>query len=331
MNLMKILLLVSVLFAACKKDRQNSGDKPGGSMEPVPEWASFTTANSLLPDDQINALVIDRNDVKWLATSKGLVRMSGSNFTVFTPANSSIPDPYITAVAVEGNGTVWAGTAAGLVRYTGNSWSVFTAANSLLPDNAITCIAYDSRNKVTWVGTGEGLARIDGNGQWQQVYTTGVILSMAADQQGALWVGAFNDFAFRGMIKKYYNGQWTTYQLHDMGYASAFPYGLAVDKANAPVVALAGTVVKSVLRLNGPGWEELPRPENASGFKAVLIDGDNIWVGGRTLCRYGSKESPLVKLPGTDSPVAAMARDSKGRIWIGTMYGGLFAYYPATR
>lgn len=328
MKFMKMLsvLLLTLLFIACKKDHQPSGNKPGNPVETIPEWASFTTANSALPDDQINALAIDRNDVKWLGTSKGLVRMSGGSFTVFTPANSPLPDPYITSVAVEENGTVWAGTPAGLVKYTGNAWSVYTTNNSLLPDNAVACIACDARNKTVWAGTGEGLAKIDGNGQWQQVYMNGVILSMAADQQGALWLGTFNDFAFRGMIKKYYGGQWTTYQLHDMGYASALPYGLAIDKANAPVVALAGTVVKSVLRLNGNNWEELPRPENAGGFKTVLIDCDNIWVGGRTLCIYGKKESPLVKLPGTDSPVAAMARDSKGRIWIGTMYGGLIAY-----
>ena len=321
-------LFAALAICGCKKEKPHDG-KPDDPKEIFPEWVMYNKANSKLPDDQINAMAITGNDVKWIGTANGLARIKDNSWTVYNTGNSALPSSFITALAVEDNGTVWVGTDQGLVRFDGTAWAVYTTGNSILTNNGIKCITYDAAHKITWIGTEEGIVKIDSEKHWEYIYTSWVILSMVTDQNGALWVGAFNDFAFRGMIRKYENGKWTVHQLHDMGYTSALPYALAVDKNNAVLAALAGTVVKAVIRFNGNGWEEVPRPEKASGLRTMVLEGDKVWVGGNNLSVFGDKGSPSLTIPGTNSPILSMALDSRSRKWLGTIYGGLAVYNPA--
>lgn len=65
-----------------------------------------------------------------------------------------------------------------------------------------------------------------------------------------------------------------------LGYTSAFPNAVAVDKNNKIIVALSGTVVKSVISFDRNRWEEITRPDNMRDLKALAFEGDKIWVGG---------------------------------------------------
>jgi ligand-binding sensor domain-containing protein len=321
------LIATSILTGGCKKDRTaESPDTTNAPDETIPEWVSYNTSNSTLPNNQINAIAIDRNDVKWIGTANGLVCIKGNNLTVYNTANSSLPSSFIQALAVESDGTLWIGTDKGLAKLKGTAWNVYTTANSVLTSNGIKCIAHDSKNKITWVGTEEDLVKVNSSDNFEYIVEAKVIQSMAVDHDGALWMGVFNDFAFIGLIKKYNNGQWTSYRLDQMGHTSALPYGMAIDKNNHVVALLAGTVMKSVIRFDGTAWAEIPRLNDARGLKAIAIEDDKIWVGGSTFSQFGEKNSPLIKLPDTDSPILSMAVDSKGRKWLGTYYGGVFAY-----
>lgn len=152
------------------------------------------------------------------------------------------------------------------------------------------------------------------------------ILSLATELNGALWVGFFKSFVFAGQISRYENGTWQHHNLHNLGYASSFPYGLAVDKNNAVLAVLAGTSTKAVLRNSGGNWEEIIRPEAARGLKSILLENDKIWVGGNSLSIFGSKNSECLSIPGQETHIQAMALDSKGRKWLGTITGGLAGY-----
>ncbi len=316
-------LLLTLLFS-CKKETTNIPPPP----ESIPEWTLFNTLNSPLPDDQINALSIDKQDVKWVGTSKGLIRWQGNEWKTFDVNNSPLPSSYIQALAVEDNGTVWVGTNEGLARFNGIGWQVYTTINSPLTYRGITCITHDTQRKITYVGTEGSVIRINADDRWDiLIETDDPVLSLAIDRNGALWSGDFNFFAFVGRIRKYENGQWSSLNLATAGYPSSFPYSMIIDKDNRPVVALSGTSVRTVARVNGNALEEIPYSSTAEGIKVIAAEGNKIWLAGNRLSVLGDKNSPSFHIPGTDSPIQAIAIDSKGDKWLGTLYNGLTRYH----
>ncbi len=317
-----LFFILLVLAPACKKE---PGAKP---IEVIPGWTIYTTSNSILPDNQVNAIAIGKNDTKWIGTANGLARIQEGKWTVFTTGNSPLPSGYITSLAVEESGLVWVGTDKGLASYNGEVWSVYTTQNSVLGYNCILSMIYDAGHKITYIGTEGDLVKVENKNQFTLLEDTGnPILSLATDKHGALWVGTFNYFAFAGRIKKLENGLWSGFSLPDLGYPSAFPYALAIDKNNHALAVLSGTSSKTVARINNTVFEEIAAPENAGGLKALLVEGDKIWVAGKCLSVFGDKQSPCLSIPGTDSPIQAIAIDRKGYKWLGTFYGGIAVYH----
>jgi ligand-binding sensor domain-containing protein len=326
MNRLIVFLVIMMLGSSCKKDGlpiTNEIPDP-----PDPEWQLYNTANSKLPDNQVNCIVIGQDNIKWIGTSKGLVKIIDNVWSIYTAENSSLPSSFVQALAVEPNGAIWVGTDKGLARYNGSAWNVYTSSNSVLPEDPIMSLTHDSKFDRTWIGTSKGLVKIDNANNWKlHDETSGeLLLSMATDQQGSLWIGAFNHFQFQGRIKKLEHDNWTTYKLNDAGYTSTFPYSTAVDRNNVVVALLTGTSVSAVVRLNGGLFEEIPKPKDAYGLKTLLLDEDKIWVGGKNLSLFGNSSSPVIQIPGTDSQVLAIAKDKSGKKWIGMLGGGLAVY-----
>jgi ligand-binding sensor domain-containing protein len=317
-----------VITTGCKKEKTVATpdiDNPPGK-EQFPQWLTYNTDNSALPNNQINAIVIGNNDTKWIGTANGLARIQDNALTVFNNHNSALPSAFIQALAVENNGTVWIGTDKGLAKFNGVTWAVYNTTNSPLTSNGIKCIVHDPKHQTTWICTEEELINVNNAGQFEYIVEAKVIQSMAVDHNGALWMGVFNDFAFIGLIKKFDNGKWTSYRLDQLRYTSALPYAIGVSNNNQVFALLAGTVVKSVIRFNGSTWEEVERPEKVRGLKALVLEDDKVWVGGSTLSQFGNKNASLISLPNTDSPILSMAIDTKGRKWLGTYYGGIVVY-----
>ena len=325
-HLLSMLLLIAGLLAGCKNDPDEIVDQPEEK-----EWVIYNTSNSKLPDNQVNAIAIDKKDVKWIGTANGLARLEGTSWTVYNPDNSGLPSAIIQALAVEENGAVWIGTDQGAARFDGTNWTVYKTGNSALEDNGITSMVHDSQRNVTWIGTEKNLAKFDGS-KWESLdLADNLIMSLAVDKNGALWAGTFNHFAFIGSISKYDQEKWTVSRLDLKGYPSTFPFALAVDKQNAVLAVLGGTSVKSVVRISDGYWQEIVRPEKATGLKTILLEGDQIWVGGNTLALFGNAAAECLTIPESGSAISAMALDSKGRKWLGTVFGGLAVYQKSLK
>lgn len=271
--LIKLSFIAFICIAtACKKDTVTTLPAPTPIVnETYPEWVHYNTGNSKIPNNQINAIAVDKSGTKWVATANGLACLKGTEWTVYNTTNSPLPSSFIQAVAADENGTVWVGTDKGLAKFNGANWWIYNTTNSVLTDERIKCIVHDSKYNNTWIGTEEGFVKVDNANHWEYIYSGNVILFMAVDGNGNLWLGEFNDFAFIGMIKKYEDGKFTTHRLDQLGYTSALPYGLSVDKNNDIIAVLAGTVVKSVIRFNGSTWQEIERPEGARGLRTLLL------------------------------------------------------------
>jgi ligand-binding sensor domain-containing protein len=326
----RLTILCSLLFilaGSCKKDKIETDQHMPGDVQNG--WQVFTATNSKLPDNQVNAISITQDDVKWIGTANGLVRIVGEVWTVFNSSNSGLPSSFIQALAVQPNGTVWVGTNKGLAKYDGVTWKTYTTSNSLLPEDPIMSITHDARHSITWIGTSLGLVSIDNTkDEWMFFDDTrdDLPLSLTTDASGALWCGLFNHFQFQGRIRRFYKGQWTSYKLNDYGYTSAFPYAMAIDKNDNVIALLTGTAVSVVIKLDGNNFVEIPKPDKVTAIRSLLLDDTKIWVGGSQLSQFSGVASQVLTLPVANPMIYALARDKAGRKWAGTISEGLAVY-----
>lgn len=300
------------------------------TVETLPTWRRYTTTNSPLPHSQINALAIGPHDVVWIGTADGLARYQDSHWTIFTTSNSALPSNVVQALTVQPDGTVWVGTNQGLAKYDGTNWVAFTEKNSSLPERAILSLTHDPVHQLTWVGTTKGIVSIDTAQQWTlfDELAGELVLSMTPDHTGDLWLGTHEPTSFRGRIRRFAKGQWKTYQLDRMGFESAFPYAMGVDRNNRIVALLAGTVVNTALQLTADSWSELSKPAGVYGLRALAIRGEEVWVGGKVLLRLGLAGALPLDIPDNDDGVLSMAVDSTGKLWLGSVGGGIWVYQP---
>ena len=83
---------------------------------------TWQNAYVLPASSQTNAILIDKNNVKWVATDKGLVRFTNSaDATVFNYDNTGLNINDVTGVAQDVRGNIWISTnGGGLVEYKAN-------------------------------------------------------------------------------------------------------------------------------------------------------------------------------------------------------------------
>src|SRR5687767_3034911 len=121
-------LLLAGLISSCQK-----GD--GSIPLPTPgPFINYTTQNSPLPDNQVNAISVVGTTV-WIGTQNGLARLFNGTWQIFTASNSSLPSPVVLSIAAAGENCVWVGTDNGLVHYCQNKWTQYTTSNSRLQNN----------------------------------------------------------------------------------------------------------------------------------------------------------------------------------------------------
>ncbi len=94
--------------------------------------------NHGLPDEAITALAYTRQGELWVGTSYGLSRLEGARFRTFTVADG-LGQIQIHALAPAPDGSLWVGTGRGLFRYDGRSFTNFTREDGL-PDNEVSAI-----------------------------------------------------------------------------------------------------------------------------------------------------------------------------------------------
>lgn len=210
----------------------------------------YKTSNSKLSNDNIEAIAIDKDGNKWIATwGGGLVKFSGSqsqksqisendttvsqladigNWTIYNTLNSQLPENWVRSVVIDQKDNKWIGTGwGGLVKFSENDsqepvWTIYNTSNSALPYNLIRSIAID-KNGNPWIGTDDGgLAHFDGK-NWQ-IYNRSnsglpndYVGSIAIDKNGNKWIATW----FRGLTK-FDDETFTVYNTSNSG----LPYNL---------------------------------------------------------------------------------------------------------
>ena len=191
-----------------------------------------------LINDWVYALAEGKDGIIWMATEGGLVRFKDGQWTnwnhskglgaPFDQVKGDIAfksDPskvsqhhakqkqemglegvdvaynpnYIVALAVDRDGVVWAGTwGGGLSRFDGKAWKTYTTAEGL-PGNHVSMLHVDRVTGALWVGTNNGLSRLEG-GRFRRLGVedglfANTVFSMVTTAADGIWVGSFGGVA----------------------------------------------------------------------------------------------------------------------------------------
>lgn len=303
-------------------------------------WEVFDMATAGFPSDNVTDIVQDSQGIIWAATSWGLCRYDGAEWTVLQSGSSGLPDNVIRALAIDSLDRLWIGTQLhGVVVYDGIDWSAFDTGNSPLPDNEINSLAVDYRGWA-WIGTYLGLVCYTGD-EWRFYNTSdtsysglqlngNTILHSAVRPDGLVALGTLNG-GFHYITD-------TSVTVHAT-YIDQFPDNTqnesAFDLANNE--RWVATPSQGLLRQGG-GWYEGPwfqyttgnslLPSNA--VNCLRVDGQSrVWLGtllaglavretDGTFINYTSTNSGL-----PDNTVQCVMIADDGSIWVGTAYGGL--------
>jgi Two component regulator propeller len=215
-------------------------------------------------------------------------------------------------------------------------WSHFGMNNTPLPSNTVYSLVAGAGEEMI-LGTEQGAAiwapppATDLPDLWQ-VFTTANsglpgnrVLSVARDEAGNLWFGTETG------LGRYDGSNWKQYRAADLGLAGDSVYALAVGSDGRLWV---GTNT-GVAALDGETWHPYTSATSGLGNDWVLSlavegrpQGDRIWFGTRTgVSRLDTASGEWDELgQGFDAQwggVDALLVDSRGRVWAGTVGGGL--------
>lgn len=157
-----------------------------------------------LMGSRVNTIYEDRGGDIWVGTVGGLNRYlpDTQGFEVFRPDpenDASLSDSIVLSVLEDAFGYLWVGTDFGgvcrmdLRRREFRSYQSDNGSAEGLPSNRVWTI-FEDRDRVLWLGTGNGLCRYDRAGDHFQVYgleqglPSAVINGITEDRRGRLWV-----------------------------------------------------------------------------------------------------------------------------------------------
>jgi signal transduction histidine kinase/ligand-binding sensor domain-containing protein/DNA-binding response OmpR family regulator len=298
---------------------------PGWGLNPRLALTQFGhdvwTTSSGLPHDSVRAIAQTADGYLWFATTAGLARFDGVNFTVFNGSNTPLlKRSIVSSLLAAPDGSLWIGTVDnGLLRYRNGGVEKIGGAAGL-PVNGIRALLLDSRG-VLWIGADGGLARLD-QGRIAIVYAGGfeanthVLLEYPA---GTVWAGANNGLhRFAGGVERVF----TTKD----GLPDNSIWGLASASGALWVGTHAGGLCEyrqGRFRTYGPrdGF-------TSTGILALLSDRDGaLWIAsdGAGVSRFarGNFSSFQTREGLSNQVVRCLYEDSEGSLWMGTAGGGI--------
>ena len=290
----------------------------------------WTTSNGL-PQDSVRAIAQTADGYLWLATTDGLARFDGVNFSVFNASNTPLLErTTITSLAAAPDGSLWIGIGSGaLLRYR-NGGLEKIGGNPALHSSSIRGLLVDTRG-VLWLGADGGLARVD-RGRGASVFAGGweanvhVLLEHPA---GTVWVGANNGLhRFEGGVERVF----TTKD----GLPDNSIWGLAAGPGSALWV---GTHAGGLSEYREGRFRTYGRRDGftPTSITALLTDRDGaLWVGtdGGGVARFaeGKFSSYQTRDGLSNQVIRCLYEDSEGSVWMGTAGGGInrFKEYRVT-
>jgi ligand-binding sensor domain-containing protein/signal transduction histidine kinase/DNA-binding response OmpR family regulator len=322
-------------------------------------------AHTGLDVSSVRRLIADQQGKIWIGTQNGLYVYDPSkkNLQVYqhdADNKASLNNNSIHSLYHDKNGTAWVGTYHGGVNIAYQYATPFTVIqnnhdpNSLNNDVVSGIIEDDKHN--LWIGTeGGGLNYLDRKTgafkSYRQIpgnsssLSSNFIKCLYRDPSGNTWIGT----SYNGGLNRFdpKTGRFEHYNLEidegkKVGY---FDEVLAIqEKPNGNILIGALLGLYELKKKTDGTFEQYAerttlRSDLANkSVHALLIDSrKNLWIGGQTgLHVLRNSDKQVISFSKSAHPdslhetnINFIREDSKGLIWIGTYYGGLYSYNPS--
>ncbi len=284
-----------------------------------------------LSHDIVYHMMQDRYGFLWIATEEGLNRFDGLQFEIFKRRSfdsTALPTSNTNYVVENSDTSLWVGTwGKGLVHWDSRSGRVLSVRNvrdGHLPDDRIQVMMMD-REGVLWVGTFDGLCRMEGDrvtifrtrGDTDSSLSGNRVWSLA-EYRNEIWVGTgtgLNRVLRDGRVVRVPEFSGQTVRALRVSHDGQLWVGTQND-------CYVG---------DGVAW--IPR-KLATSVNCFLEDPDrNMWVGtvfNGLLCYPSGSRTPVSypyephgQLSVANNDVRTILQDRGGNIWIGTRGGGV--------
>src|SRR6187402_298151 len=270
-----------------------------------------------LPEDTVQALAMSSDGVLWIGSTGGLVRFDGFRMQTYgAPRSVPLPVNSIFCLVPEANGDLWAGTeGGGLLSMRGHAFKSY-ATEQGLTDGFVRSILPDSQKRL-WVGTDDGLFRMDGERLERVDRNNGIpavaVHAMAEDRQHRIWVGGSRLMAIDP------DGKARQYELP--GVYSENRVKAIVEDHNGKI--WVGTV--GGLQYLEKGAFHAVHGIHATVRSLLQASDGTLWIGtigqGLWSFRDGRLSRPLTQGLLPSNTILSLLEDPQKQIWIGTQAG----------
>ena len=281
--------------------------------------ANQSTPNSI-SSNEVSSLFIDRSGILWAGTIGGGISMLNTiekkieRYNIYSNVNGNRVPKKIITFAEDKNGLVWIGTKGNGIELMDRKRGLFTNLYDRTFPISLTDVSafFQDKHGAMWVGTWKGLYMISPetvNRIWNipkieikpignaLSYTDNSIYKIVEDQEGHLWISTSNGvYEYIPDPQDYYKGTFRQYK-HDPADSNAiqddFVTDIYVDK-DAPV--------KTIWVGTRKGLSKFTFQQGVAQIQRIYPDGKNGLRG---------------------EFISVIHQDSKKRLWIVTLGGGL--------
>ncbi len=281
-------------------------------------WQKLKSQNPC-PRGYISCLFEDSRQNIWVGTvGDGLYRISRQPLVMLT-LPPSFENVDVNTVSVAHDGPILIGTGGfGLIRYDETNFTMF---NEPQFPNLHVCSTFEDSQSNTWIGTSEGLFRLDREGLERVAGPPEMskwVKALFEDRDGRLWIGTV------GALICHYKGQFTVYYLRpDRGYCDI--RGIAEDAAGDLWI---GTIGQGLFHIPRGQINKLSHVDSfpAKDARSLCCTKDGtLWVGswGEGLIR--GRDGAFTAFTSEDGlpsdRIQAIINDDENRLWLSTDNG----------
>jgi diguanylate cyclase (GGDEF)-like protein len=319
----------------------------GGGLEVFdPASQSFTSfrhteARGALPDDRVQALLVDRDQNLWVGTWAGLARKrpDAQQFEVIGPGLLS--GQRVSALLEDEAGRIWAGTESGRIfRVDGRSGQVSRLNPPALdrPSAAITGFLEVPGGQL-WVASTAGIRILDTNSGAVLRYLaydprrpTGLaanhVTHLLLDPSGWVWVSGY------GLGLQRHHAVNRSIGLREPDLETKSPFSHADIRSMAPAPGgqtWVGTASGVVVRLDPALQPQTPVIKLADPVEALALSRDgSLWAGGQgRVYQYDLQGRHRRTLVHAGVQTRRLFESADGQLWIGTQ-DGLYRWHRST-
>ena len=234
-------------------------------------WKNYNTANSDIGGNTIRSYIkIDSKDNKWFFTSDGNV--NSYILTKFDGTNwTNYKNPAsVGQIIIDKVDNIWVGSADKLHKFDGIKWTTYIPSMTLSIDGQFESLAADKQGNI-WVGTFEdGLFKFDGINWTKMKNGTGTVRSIFVDASNNIWICQDGDG-----LSKFDGTNWTKYNVPN----SSGGILVTIDnKDNKWIV----NYKNELLKFDGSNWTNYNISNNdklSGSICSIASDNhNNVWV-----------------------------------------------------